>query len=77
MTDAAATAPPWLNVGLAVDYPDEPSMRVSHETIYQSLFVQARGALRRELAQYLPRNARTGGRGGRPPPARATSPAWC
>jgi transposase, IS30 family len=31
------------------EHPDEDEMRVSHETIYQSLFVQARGALRREL----------------------------
>ena len=27
-------------------FPDEPEMRVSHETIYQSLYVQGRGALR-------------------------------
>lgn len=38
---------------LRTDYPDEPEMRVSHETIYQSLFVQGRGALRKELAQCL------------------------
>ncbi len=60
---------------LARQFPDEPEMRVSHETIYRSLFVQARGALRKELTQHL----RTGramrrpagkrlpdGRGGRP-----------
>jgi len=35
------------------DYPDEPSMQVSHETIYQSLYVQGRGELRRELARCL------------------------
>ena len=35
------------------DHPDEPGMWVSHETIYQSLFVQSRGALRRELTAYL------------------------
>jgi transposase, IS30 family len=33
--------------------PDDEEMRVSHETIYQSLFVQGRGALRRELAAHL------------------------
>jgi len=38
---------------LAVSYPDDPEMRVSHETIYLSLFVQARGALRQELTRYL------------------------
>jgi transposase, IS30 family len=38
---------------LRVDFPDEPEMWVSHETIYQSLYVQSRGALKRELAQHL------------------------
>src|SRR5215469_249495 len=38
---------------LAVSYPDDPEMRVSHETIYLSLFVQSRGALRKELTRYL------------------------
>ena len=46
-------SPQQIAARLAVDYPDEPAMRVSHETIYQSLFVQARGALRRELAHCL------------------------
>jgi IS30 family transposase len=34
-------------------YPQDPEMRVSHETIYMSLFVQGRGALRQELARCL------------------------
>ena len=38
---------------LGVDFPNDPGMRVSHETIYQSLFVQGRGELRRELARCL------------------------
>lgn len=38
---------------LRVDYPDTAEMRVSHETIYQSLYVQGRGALRRELSRHL------------------------
>jgi len=38
---------------LRLDYPDKAEMRVSHETIYQSLYVQGRGALRRELSRYL------------------------
>jgi IS30 family transposase len=38
---------------LRMDYPDQAEMQVSHETIYQSLFVQGRGALRRELTRYL------------------------
>jgi IS30 family transposase len=36
-------------------FPDQPELWVSHETIYQSLYVQARGALRKELAAYLRR----------------------
>jgi len=39
-------------------YPDQDGMRVSHETIYRSLFVQARGELRRELTKHL-RTGRT------------------
>jgi DNA-binding CsgD family transcriptional regulator len=38
---------------LRVEFPDDPEMRVSHATIYQSLYVQSRGALRRELTAYL------------------------
>jgi IS30 family transposase len=34
-------------------YPDDQSMRVSHETIYRSLFIQARGVLKKELMDYL------------------------
>ena len=39
-------------------YPDQDGMRVSHETIYRSLFVQTRGELRRELTKHL-RSGRT------------------
>jgi IS30 family transposase len=38
---------------LRVEFPDDPMMWVSHETIYQSLFVQGRGELRRELHRCL------------------------
>jgi len=38
---------------LRVDYPDDASMRISHEAIYQALYVQGRGALRRELVACL------------------------
>ena len=40
-------------VGCVFDFPDDESMRVSHESIYQSLYVQGRGALRRELTACL------------------------
>jgi len=38
---------------LKMEYPNDESLRVSHETIYRSLFVQARGALKQELIQHL------------------------
>jgi IS30 family transposase len=38
---------------LAVDFPDDEDMRISHEAIYQALFIQGRGALRRELTACL------------------------
>jgi transposase, IS30 family len=43
---------------LRLDFPDDPMMQVSHETIYQCLYVQGRGELRRELARCL-RSGRT------------------
>ena len=46
-------APEQISGWLVRTFPDEPEMRVSHETIYLSLFVQARGALRKELAHHL------------------------
>ena len=56
---------------LRLEFPDDPMMRVSHETIYQSLFVQGRGELRRELTRCLrtgratrrPRSRTSDGRG--------------
>ena len=46
-------SPQQIAARLRIDFPDDPEMRVSHETIYQSLYVQSRGALRRELASSL------------------------
>ncbi len=51
-------SPEEISHRLIVDFPDDAAMRVSHETIYQSLFVQGRGELRRELARCL-RSGRT------------------
>lgn len=46
-------SPQQISGWLVAEFPDEPEMRVSHETIYLSLFVQSRGALRKELFRYL------------------------
>ena len=46
-------SPRQIAARLPAEYPDRPEMRVSHETIYQALYVQSRGALRRELAACL------------------------
>ena len=63
---ARAWSPQQISHRLRLDFPDDASMRVSHEAIYQSLYVQGRGALRRELTACL----RTG-RALRVPRARA------
>jgi IS30 family transposase len=46
-------SPQQIAARLVCDYPDDLTMRVSHETIYRTLFVQARGALRHELTACL------------------------
>jgi transposase, IS30 family len=46
-------SPEQVSVMLKRQFPDDREMRVSHETIYQSLYVQGRGALRRELVSCL------------------------
>lgn len=63
---AIAWSPEQISHRLKVDFPDDESMRISHEAIYQSLFIQGRGALKRELVTCL----RTG-RALRQPRARA------
>ena len=67
---ATAWSPEQISNRLRVDFPDDESMRISHESVYQALYIQGRGALKRELVQCLrtgralrvPR-ARTKGRG--------------
>jgi IS30 family transposase len=63
---ASAWSPEQISNRLRVDFPDDDSMRISHEAIYQALYVQGRGALKRELVTCL----RTG-RALRVPRARA------
>jgi IS30 family transposase len=63
---ASAWSPEQIANRLKVEFPDDESMRISHEAIYQALYVQSRGALKRELVACL----RTG-RALRVPRARA------
>lgn len=53
---AANWSPREIAGRLVTDYPDDPTMRVSHETIYRSLYIQARGALKKELVAHLRRH---------------------
>jgi IS30 family transposase len=48
-----AWSPEQIAGRLPIDFPDDDSMRISHEAIYQALFVQGRGALRRDLTACL------------------------
>ena len=50
---ATAWSPEQVAKRLPLDFPDDDSMRISHEAIYQALYVQSRGALRRELTACL------------------------
>ncbi len=59
-------SPQEISHRLRMEYADDPTMHVSHETIYQSLFVQGRGELRRELVRCL-RTGRIKRRAGRRP----------
>jgi IS30 family transposase len=64
-------SPQQVSGWLEVEYPDDEAMRVSHETIYRSLFIQARGVLKRELlatlrSRRLMRRAKTSTTEGQP-----------
>ena len=50
---AKAWSPEQISNRLRVDFPNDESMRISHEAIYQALYVQGRGALKRELVACL------------------------
>ena len=64
-------SPEQISNRLQTDFPNDESMRISHEAIYQALYIQGRGALKRELVSCL----RTG-RALRVPRARAQAKAW-
>jgi hypothetical protein len=46
-------SPEQISNRLQTDFPDDESMRISHEAIYQALYIQGRGALKRELVSCL------------------------
>jgi IS30 family transposase len=48
-----AWSPEQISRRLVVDFPDDEDMRISHEAIYQALYIQGRGALKRELVACL------------------------
>src|SRR6266702_3874359 len=50
---ATSWSPEQIANRLRIDFPDDDSMRISHEAIYQALYVQGRGALKRELVACL------------------------
>ena len=64
-------SPEQISNRLKVDFPEDESMRISHEAIYQALYIQGRGALKRELVTCL----RTG-RALRVPRERTRSATW-
>jgi IS30 family transposase len=64
-------SPEQISQRLRIDFPEDPSMRISHEAIYQALYVQGRGALKRELISCL----RTG-RALRVPRSRTQRTSW-
>jgi IS30 family transposase len=60
-------SPQQIASWLVLEFPNDAEMRVSHETIYLSLFVQSRGALRKELTRYLRMKHSVRRPGGKPP----------
>jgi hypothetical protein len=63
---ARAWSPEQIARRLPIDFPDDGTMRISHEAIYQALFIQGRGGLRRELTASTTLSV---GNGGRPMPS--------
>ncbi|MHB1235830.1 MAG: IS30 family transposase [Microbacteriaceae bacterium] len=68
---SSAWSPEQIANRIKLDFPDDESMRISHEAIYQSLYIQGRGALKRELVWCL----RTG-RALRAPRERSRRKTW-
>ena len=70
-SDELAWSPEQIAQRLKIEFPDDESMQISHEAIYQALYVESRGALKRELVTCLRR-----GRALRVPRARSRQKAW-
>ncbi|MFE4952519.1 IS30 family transposase [Leifsonia sp. NPDC056665] len=65
-------SPKQISSWLRLEYPDRPELQVSHETIYQAIFIQGRGSLRAEIAR---QDALRSGRTGRRPQSREAAAA--
>jgi IS30 family transposase len=72
-------SPEQIAARLPVDFPDDESMRISHEAIYQALYVETRGALKRELVACCAPDGRFGFRalGQSARPGRTSRPRCC
>src|SRR3712207_2800130 len=57
---ATAWSPEQISRRLVVDFPDDADMRISHEAIYQALYIEGRGALKRELVACRSEERRVG-----------------
>ena len=68
---SCAWSPEQIAQRLKMDFPEDPTMRISHEAIYQALYIQGRGALKRELSACL-----RSGRALRLPRERARGRGW-
>lgn len=66
-------SPEQISRQLKMEHPENASMHISHETIYQALYVQGRGTLRKELARHLRRQRTRRKPHGRPARARITN----
>lgn len=67
-------SPAQISSWLRLEHPDRPELQVSHETIYQAIFIQGRGSLRAELAR---QDALRSGRVVRRPQSREAAAARC
>ena len=72
---STAWSPQQIANRLPIDFPDDESMRISHEAIYQALYIEGRGALKRELVACLSRWCAAHWSAYRPPPGSGSGAA--